>query len=311
MHKSTNQRRPWSRSWPRALVAAICLTATLCISASVWIALPRRDGGYAPDPQTSPGISRLALGQGQSDAVIALSTSTLHLLQFPVGSKQTVWHVSDSQRHEEYDEVDELDARGEVVAVAMFTGARLRAAIRFDDPPQPAKPIDKAEAIASAQAAATKLKLGSGAPSSAYEEVPDSGWDVNWERRANGVPVRGDGVLIRVWADGRIASVAQNLHALAAAPAEVVDASVATSRVSDYVAGMAAEVRAGVNILPPELQWVRPNGAFDTTKPYDEEPVCRLAWVVTVEGSPDGAFTRLAYFIDAADGSLLGGDVVE
>jgi hypothetical protein len=264
-----------------------------------------------PSPAASPGIARVPLGQGQSDTVVARSSATLQALQFPVGAKRTAWHVSDSQKHEDYDEVDELDARGKPISLTMFSGARLRAAMRFDSPPQSAKAIDQAAAVASAQAAAAKLQLAPGVASSAYAEVLGGSWDVHWERQENGIPVRGDGVLIRVWADGRIASVAQNLHALAAAPSQVLDASVATGRVSDYVDAMPAEVQAGVNVLPPELQWVRPNGAFDQTNPYDEQPVCRLAWVVTILGSPDGAFTRVAYFIDAGDGSLLGGDVVE
>ena len=39
--------------------------------------------------------------------------------------------------------------------------------------------------------------------------------------------------------------------------------------------------------------------------------VCRLAWVVDVSGGPSDSFTLLTVFVDAGDGTILGGDVVE
>jgi hypothetical protein len=59
--------------------------------------------------------------------------------------------------------------------------------------------------------------------------------------------------------------------------------------------------------------WVRPNAAFDSTRSTFEDSVCRLAWVVNVKMSngSDEDSSLLTIFLDAGDGSELGGDMVE
>ena len=154
------------------------------------------------------------------------------------------------------------------------------------------------------------MELAVGTPDRTYSEEL-GGWAVHWDRLEKNIRVRGDGTLVRVWPDGRIASASRTSHALAAAPSKVIDAAVATEQVNASLSQIVAEARSDLKIQPPVLEWVRPNGAFQATRPIDGDPVCRLAWVVNVEGGPKGAFTLLTVFIDAGDGSLLGGDIVD
>jgi hypothetical protein len=62
-----------------------------------------------------------------------------------------------------------------------------------------------------------------------------------------------------------------------------------------------------------DLEWVGPNAAFDPSK-LDATPApYRLAWVANVKPSgPVAQSVRLiTLYIDAGDGTVLGGDVVE
>jgi hypothetical protein len=221
--------------------------------------------------------------------------------------------VYDSAKQDDYDEVDELDSQGHVVSLTQFSGGQLKAAIRFDTAPKPAAPIDQSAGIASAQKAAAQLGLVADPPSLAYVDPSSGGWDVRWDRYENGIQVRGDGTLVRVWADGRILSVSRSSHSLAVAPSATLDAGVATSQVDASLRQITASNVGGLKVGTPVLEWVRPNGAFDATRPIDEDPVCKLAWVVDVQpsGGQADSFTKLTIFIDAGNGSLLGGDVVE
>jgi hypothetical protein len=234
-------------------------------------------------------------------------------LQFPVGVRRTARHVHDSTTEEDFDEVDELNSQGHVVSATMFSSGQLKAAMRFDAAPHPAAPIGQAAAIKSAQKAANGMGLVAGPPDQTYSDISSGGWVVQWDRIENGVPVRGDGTVVRVWADGRIAGVSHSSHALAAPPSVVLDAGTATEQVNASLEQIVGSQRADLKVQTPVLEWVRPNGAFDPTRPIAKDPVCRLAWVVDVEtsGGPYDAFTMLTVFIDAGDGSLLGGDVVE
>ena len=266
-----------------------------------------------PRSQATQLITRELIGQSQADPVVAQANAIRDRLKLPVGVRRLAEHVQDASTKENYDEVDELDSQGRVVSLTTFSSDQLRTAIRFDMAPQVSTPIDQSTGVADALKAATGLGLVGGAPDRSYDDTSTGGWVAQWDRTANGVPVRGDGTLVRVWADGRIASVSHKTHPLAAAPLALIDASSATQQVKASMQQLVPGSSNSLTFQTPGLEWVRPNGAFDASRSVAEDPVGRLAWVVNVEPADRSAssFTLLTFFIDAGDSTLLGGDVVE
>lgn len=314
---STRMRRARVRrvgaTWRGELVLLVGVIAAVFVVSAVRAAPLFGPSQRSPSvPQATPLITREPLRQAAADPLIAKANATRDRLKFPVGVRQSASHVHDASTQEDYDEVDELDSQGHPVSQTTFSNLQLRTAIRFDTPPQVATPIDQSAGTAAAQQVATDLALVTNAPDRSYSDPATGGWYVQWDRTISGVPVRGDGTQVRVWADGRIAAVSQNDHALAAAPSTIIAASAATQRVKASMGQLAAGA-GSVQFQTPFLEWVRPNGTFDGTRPIGGEPICRLAWVVNVEPSDtsSSSFTLLTFFVDAGDGTLLGGDVVE
>jgi hypothetical protein len=62
-----------------------------------------------------------------------------------------------------------------------------------------------------------------------------------------------------------------------------------------------------------DVEWVGPNAAFDATKVGAAPQPYRLAWVANVKptGSAAGAVQLITLYLDAGDGTVIGGDVVE
>ena len=61
------------------------------------------------------------------------------------------------------------------------------------------------------------------------------------------------------------------------------------------------------------LEWVEPNAAFDAAKLSAAPAPYRLAWVANVRpsGVAAGYVSLVTLYVDAANGTILGGDVVE
>jgi hypothetical protein len=61
------------------------------------------------------------------------------------------------------------------------------------------------------------------------------------------------------------------------------------------------------------MEWVGPNAAFDTSKLGQAPEPYRLAWVANVKpsGAAADGITLITLFVDAGDGTIIGGDVVE
>ena len=70
--------------------------------------------------------------------------------------------------------------------------------------------------------------------------------------------------------------------------------------------------RAEARIADRSLAWVAPNDTFEAARPDAPLETRRLGWVITVRssGALAGSMRGLEVWIDAGDGSLLGGDVV-
>jgi hypothetical protein len=119
----------------------------------------------------------------------------------------------------------------------------------------------------------------------------------------DGFAVRGDETRVHVWQDGRIESVARVEHKLAAAPSRSlgqVDAWSSGEDTSYAVQGM-------------DVEWVGPNAMFEPSKVGAAPGPYRLAWVANIKPSgPASEYVRLiTLYVDAGNGAVIGGDIVE
>jgi hypothetical protein len=288
-------------------VVAFCLI----VSAGSSAAAP---SGAGVSVAERPARVETALGANADAAVLARETKTRDALGFPVGVSRIGRHVHDGLEQTEYDEVTELDAHGRPQALTQFDmNGQLRSAVRFDAPSAGAVKVTRDAAVKSAQRSISAAGLSAGAVSSTEADVAAGGWTVHWARLVDGVRVRGDETRVHIWANGRIQSVARAEHDLAAAPGNRMDAAagrqIATSTVASWLAGH----DSSYTVQKTALEWVGPNAAFDPAKLTSAEAPYRLAWVTEVvpTGTAAQTFWRISLFIDAADGSLIGGDFVE
>ena len=294
-----------------AATVAVCLIA----SAGQIAAAPRSSGaiqgGLGP-----PTRLEIALDANTDSALLAREGKTRDAFGFPVGVSRVGRHVIDGFQATEYDEVTELDAAGNVEALTQFNSkGRLRTAVRLDATAIAAAgpKVTQDGAVRSAQRSAVAAGLGVGAPTATEADQAAGGWTVHWARQQDGVRVRGDETRIHVLPDGRIQSVAIAEHDLAPVPARRIAFAtarqVARANLDSWFNGR----NSAYSIQKVELEWVGPNGAFDPARIATAEPPYRLAWVTDVKPSGDAAgyVWLMSLFVDAADGSIIGGDFVE
>ena len=116
-----------------------------------------------------------------------------------------------------------------------------------------------------------------------------------------------------MWPDGTIQSVARVEHQLAAAPSRRLTQAQATQAVTRQMTGWSSVGQAGYSLQSLELQWVAANAAFDPAKLATPSGPYRLAWVANIKptGAAAGYVTLVTVYLDAADGTVIGGDFVE
>jgi hypothetical protein len=255
-----------------------------------------------------------ALYADSSPDVFARARAARDALGFPVGAKRSGRHVQDGGRKVAYDEVAEVDSADRPVALTQLDGSgRLLAAVRFDTPSTLAARSTQETAARAAQRGLT----ASGVPVSGQPRVDadstSGDWNVHWDRTQDGFRVRGDETRVHVWPDGRIQSVASVQHDLAPAPARTVDQATATTTVSRQLDTWFAGKESAAGIQGMDLQWVEPNAAFDPNKLGRTPGPYRLAWVANFKpsGQASQSVSLIALYIDAGDGTVIGGDVVE
>jgi hypothetical protein len=270
--------------------------------------------GTVAATQSLPGIVALALDAASSPVVFSHAVVARDALGFPVGVKRSGKHVKDKFQNVEYDEVDELDASGRPISMTQLDGAgRLRVAVRLDESPRPATRIARDPALGIAQRSAISAGLTVAGTAQVDVDGATDGWTVRWSRIQNGIDVRGDETRVQVRPDGHIQSLARVEHGLASEPTQRLKADEAKKIVARQSDKWFAAAGAAYTIEKMDVQWVGPNGAFDATKPIDPQPVYRLAWVANVKPSGDASkyLWMVTLYVDAGDGSILGGDFVE
>lgn len=246
--------------------------------------------------------------------VFARAASVRDALGFGKGAARQGRHVSDGLRGSDYDEVDEVDSRGRPTSLAQFdSDGRLLAAIRFDGPARTASVISADAAAKAAQRGLASAGLVASGPARSLANDVTGGWDVHWDRLQAGLKVRGDEVSAHVWQDGRIESVARVEHELAAAPAGTIAQDQARGIVATRCGAWFQGGDSGFSVQSMDLEWVGPNAAFDPAKVGAVAEPYRLAWVANVKPTGRAADTLrlVTLYVDAGDGSVIGGDVVE
>jgi hypothetical protein len=295
----------WSRT-TRLLVLNIAALALLAAVA------PKTEGA---DPFVAGGRSTrpVSIERGQADGVKARAAALNRALGLG-GVTHTVERLDDRFEHRTYDEVSSFDAGGRPVAVARFDAdGRVLMAVGLGWRQGRGTPVTAAVAGSrgAAFAAAAGIKLA-GRPST-VGSAGAGGWVVTWPRIVDGVPVSGDGVRVLMWRDGTFHGLAREERALAPVPSDQIDAATAQS-VAEAAATTRFPAAAGdLRVVAVEQRWVAPNDTWDPARPDAPEAVLELAWVVRFEahGSLADRVRLVEFWIDAGDGSLLGGDVAE
>jgi hypothetical protein len=267
------------------------------------------------DPFVAGGRSTrfVAMSQTQTDRALARAADLAQALKLP-GVTRRAERLDDRFEHRVYDEVVSVDAAGDDASIVRFdTNGEVVMAIALGWQREHGPAVDRGAAASRALqiTAAAGLKV-QGRPIVAAS-AGAGGWSVAWPRNTGGIPVLGDGVRVSLWADGSFHALTRMERPLAPASKRRVSAeaarNIAQSVVAESFAGAAKELR----VAATELAWVAPNDTWAPQRPDAPEATLRLAWIVRFESSGKLAerVRFLEYWLDAGDGSVLGGDVVE
>lgn len=251
----------------------------------------------------------LELAADAADTTLARAARLSRALGLP-GVSRSVERLDDRFDHVVYDEVVGRDRAGRPVSVARFRAdGRLVIAAALGWTGGQAASIGR---DAAARRAAEVARLA-GSPIAGRPALArlSSGWSARWPRAEAGVPVLGDGVRILLWPDGSFHGLAVSERPLASTPGHRITPAQAR-RVAARVA--ASRYGAGaVSFDAASLAWVAPNDAWDAAAADAPAATLRLAWVVTLNANAEAAerVRALQVWVDAGDGSVIGGDVLE
>ena len=296
------------------LAAGMGVVAMCLVISAGHIAAARSSSDASGAVIGSPARVEAALDADATAALLAREGKTRSALGFPIGVSRVGHHVQDGFESAQYDEVTELDSAGRVESVTQFDSkGRLRSAVRLDVGPATGARVAQDVAVKSAQSSALAAGLAIGIPTSTDADQATRGWTVHWARTQGGVRVRGDETRVQVWPDGSIESVARVEHDLAVAPTNRLSSDAARQIASANLNRWFAGRNSGYAIQKLDLEWVGPNAAFEPSRIGAAEASYRLAWVTQVKPSGDAAndVWLLRLFVDAGDGTIIGGDFVE
>ena len=126
------------------------------------------------------------------------------------------------------------------------------------------------------------------------------------------MPVAGDGNSVTLFGDGALHAVAHRERSLAAAPATTLEVAAAQRIARERLVALLGPANVDARVVRTHLSWVAPNDTFDGQAPDAPDPVLRLAWVVEVRTVAPLAdrIQALELYLDAGDGTLLGGDLL-
>ena len=285
---------------------------------------PLPAAGFTKQTSGLPGVPASRLGQptvtdtvlyaDDSPDVFARAGAVRDALGFPAGAARSGRHVKDGLQDAEYDEVADLGSAGQPISLTQFDGrGRLVTAVRFDLPPGLSAKVTSDQASKAAQGVLARSGLTPSGKAHVEPNPVAGGWDVHWPRTEAGFPVRGDETSLHVWQDGRVQSVARVEHQLSPLPSKRLGQADAHDVVTHQFDAWFAGRSSGYTVQNMDLQWVEPNAAFDPSKVGAAPTPYRLAWVA--DATPSGAaaevIRQITLYVDAGNGTVIGGDVVE
>ena len=270
-------------------------------------------GSQAADPFVAGGLSTRPVSLGSSDADRSIRRAAdLSRALGLAGGTRTVERLDDKFEHRVYDEVVTRDRTGREVSIARFgTDGRVVMAIALGWHASSGRAVGREVAAGHATGIARAAGVTvHGAPT---VRTLSSGWSVHWPRVAGSVPVLGDGARILLWPDGSFHGLTVSERPLAAAPGRRIGAGQARQVAERTAAGRYGASARDLAVRSTELSWVAPNDAWNSAGPDAPAETLRLAWVVTLraEGPLAERLRGLQVWLDAGDGSVIGGDVLE
>jgi hypothetical protein len=271
--------------------------------------------GQAADPFVAGGRSTRSLPAAADDLARARARgqALAAALGLP-GVSQRVERQSDAFEHRTYDEVTSLDAAGREVAITRLElDGSVAMAVSLGWHAAGGRAIDGPAAAARAMVLAHAAGLTPPGQPSVRSSAGAGGWSISWPRIVDGVPVRGDGLRLTLWPDGAFHGLTRTERPLAAAPTRLLDVDAARSAATTVVAGGDAGSLDDLRIVAVERVWLAPNDMFGGARLDAPAETLRLAWAVRYEsrGALADRLRSIEVWIDAGDGHLLGGDVVE
>jgi hypothetical protein len=285
---------------------------TLAGAGLVLVGAPPSQGA---DPFVAGGRSTrpVEVTPTQTDRALARAADLATALGLP-GVSRRAERLDDRFEHRIYDEVVSLDREGNDVSIARFdTDGDIVLAAVLGWQRGRGQAIDRATAANRGLEVAAAAGVRVGPRPSVTASAGAGGWSVAWPRLVDGVPVPGDGVRVSLWNDGSFHALTRTERPLAAAPTHRLAAGLAQAKADKIIADRFKVNANTLRLKATELAWVAPNDTWAPERPDAPGAILRLAWVVRFETS--GALAERArlieYWIDAGDGSVLGGDVVE
>jgi hypothetical protein len=272
-------------------------------------------GGQAADPFVAGArsIRAVSTAPDQASRAIEHGRALAVALGLPDGSRQSR-RFDDRFDHRTYDEVTTYDPAGQEIAIS-----------RFDPDGTVAMAValgwhasgGRALGDAAVGPRAAHLVHAAGLNVAGVPEVRASagagGWSVLWARIVDGVPVRGDGIRILIWADGTFHGLTRTERPLAAPPTSHLAAGEARTLAGTFADRQFGTAAPGLRIAGLEQAWVAPNDTFATTGLDAPADTLRLAWVVRLDarGQLADRLRSVEIWVDAGNGAILGGDVIE
>lgn len=271
--------------------------------------------GNAADPFVAGGRSTRALSVAADAAAQARARGAAvgAALGLP-GVPARVERLADLFDHRSYDEITFVDGHGQDVAMSRLDlDGSVAMAVTLGWRPTGGRVIDGPAASNRAVGLARSAGLAANGAPDVRRSAGAGGWSVSWQRSVHGVPVRGDGVRITLWADGSFHGLTRTERPLAVAPERTIDGSAARTAADAVVTSRIGGSPAGLAVVTTDLAWVAPNDTLGGGRLDAPAGTLRLAWVVRYGASGDLAdrLRSVEAWIDAGDGRLLGGDLVE
>lgn len=290
----------------RVALTGLAIAALFAIGAGPGQAAdPFVAGGRSTRPVAAPA-DHLARAESRARAL----TAALGI----AGVSHRATRLDDKFEHRTYDEVTSIDAGGREVAISRFElDGTVAMAVGLGWRPGTGRAVDSIGAARSAVAVARAAGLTVGGQPQVRASDGAGGWSIAWTRRVDGAPVRGDGVRVLLWPDGSFHGLTRSERPLAAAPTQTINAARARAAAESIAAGLFGAAIDEARIVSVERAWVAPNDTFGPAGPDASAATLRLAWVVRFEshGALAERLRQVELWLDAGNGTLLGGDLVE